>query len=435
MLSRSEQALHEAQRIANLGSYTYEIQGNRWSSSNILDEIFGIDQDFPRDAAHWLMLVVEDMRQEVQDHLKSTIEQHRPFDHEYRIIRPSDGKIRWVHGKGQLQLDDQGCPVLLVGTVQDITAQRQAEEALRNSEANFRNFFEENSSVMMLVDPDTHAIIGANKAATEYYGYSLPQLVGMSMDQINVMPTEQVAEDRQSALRGEKKSFFFAHRQASGKVRDVEVFFSPIVIHDGRSLLFAIVHDITARMQMEKQVHQLAFYDPLTQLPNRRLLNDRINLVIAACKRSGNHGALMFMDLDNFKPMNDTYGHEMGDALLVEVAARLKKCVREIDTVARLGGDEFVLIIGDLDKTQDKARVQAEMIAEKVRASLAEPYALEIRHEGKLIASITHYCSTSIGIVVFVDGTQDVLVKCADMAMYQAKELGRNKIRFYSDNV
>ena len=431
-LAKSEQALHEAQKIANLGSYSYDLQRNCWSSSDILDGIFGINHDFPHDMEHWLALITEDSRHEMQDHLKSVIEQHQPFDHEYRIIRPNDGKERWVHGKGRLQLDNQGRPAMLIGTIQDISERRLAEEALRRSEASFRNFFEENSSVMLLIDPDSAKIVGANKAATAYYGYTLPQLVGMPMSDINALPAELVAEDRQCALRGERKSFLFAHRLASGETRDVEVFFSPIVIHGGHSLLFAIVHDITVRKQMEEQVRQLAFYDPLTQLPNRRLLNDRLSLALAASKRSSNHGAVMFLDLDNFKPLNDKHGHEVGDALLVAVAARLKKCVREMDTVARFGGDEFVLVIGELGMDKTTASVQAEIVAEKIRAALAEPYVLEIQHDGQTTTRIEHHCSTSIGIVVFVDGSQDNLLKWADMAMYQAKEAGRNQIRFYA---
>ena len=431
-LSKSKQALHEAQKIANIGNYSYDFQTNRWESSDILDDIFGIDADFPRDVEHWLALIAQESRQEARDHLKAVIEQRQPFDHEYRIIRPNDGDERWVHGKGLLQVNDDGQPSKLVGTIQDVTEHRQAEEALRKSEASFRNFFEENSSVMLLVDPDSTEIVGANKAATEYYGYPQQRLVGMPMRYINALPAEQVAEDRQCALRGERKNFVFTHRLASGEMREVEVFFSPIIIHGDRSLLFAIVHDITTRKQMEEQIRQLAFYDPLTQLPNRRLLNDRLSLALASSKRSGQYGAVMFLDLDNFKPLNDTHGHEVGDTLLIEVANRLKKCIREMDTVARLGGDEFVLVIGDLDQNPDTARTQARAVAEKIRIALAEPYVLNIRQDGTGMADIEHHCTTSIGVVLFSNESQNDILKWADTAMYQAKDAGRNLVRFYT---
>jgi diguanylate cyclase (GGDEF)-like protein len=140
--------------------------------------------------------------------------------------------------------------------------------------------------------------------------------------------------------------------------------------------------DIVERKRMEDQVRQLAFYDPLTHLPNRRLLNDRLSQALLASKRSAFYGALMFMDLDNFKALNDKHGHSAGDLLLVEVARRLKCCVREIDTVARFGGDEFVVLLGELALSPQESMAQAGVIAEKIRLALAEPYALNMAREG-----------------------------------------------------
>ena len=131
--------------------------------------------------------------------------------------------------------------------------------------------------------------------------------------------------------------------------------------------------DITERKQMEDQVHQLAFYDTLTHLPNRRLLDDRLSQTMAASKRSACYGALMFLDLDNFKPLNDMHGHVVGDLLLIEAADRLEACVREMDTVARFGGDEFVVMISDLDADKSRIDAQARLIAEKIRVALSDP--------------------------------------------------------------
>ncbi len=178
--------------------------------------------------------------------------------------------------------------------------------------------------------------------------------------------------------------------------------------------------------------HQLAFYDALTALPNRRLLKDRLGQAMAASKRSGLYGAVMFLDLDNFKPLNDSHGHDVGDLLLVEVAHRITRCVREVDTVARFGGDEFVVILSGLDKDKAESIKEAGRIAEKIRASLAEPYELKIRQEGKTETMVGHRCTSSIGIMMFIDfeaSAEDIL-KWADMAMYRSKELGRNQIRF-----
>jgi diguanylate cyclase (GGDEF)-like protein len=183
---------------------------------------------------------------------------------------------------------------------------------------------------------------------------------------------------------------------------------------------------------MEEQVRQMAFHDPLTKLPNRRLLHDRLSQTMAASKRSACYGALMFIDLDNFKPLNDARGHEVGDLLLVEVADRLKSCIREIDTVTRFGGDEFVVMISELDKDKVESEVQARLIAEKIRLTLADPYRLTIRHEGEAATRLEHLCTASIGVALFVDHqpSQDKLIKLADKAMYKAKAKGRNTICF-----
>lgn len=192
-------------------------------------------------------------------------------------------------------------------------------------------------------------------------------------------------------------------------------------------------HELVLRQQHHMQ--QMAFYDMLTLLPNRRLLHDRLGQAIAVCKRNQRYAALMFIDLDNFKPLNDEHGHEAGDLLLIEVARRLRGCVREVDTVARLGGDEFVVLLPDMGPRRDEALVQARIVAEKIRAALSSPYRVEVLSDGKPAASVEHRCSASIGVILFLDhGTcQEDLLKQADMAMYRAKALGRNCIYLGQD--
>ena len=145
----------------------------------------------------------------------------------------------------------------------------------------------------------------------------------------------------------------------------------------------------------------------------------------------------MFLDLDNFKPLNDAHGHEVGDLLLIEVADRLKNCVREMDTVTRFGGDEFVVMLSELDVDKAESITQAEIVAEKIRITLSEPYLLTIKHVGKVDATIKHHCTASIGVAMFIDheASQDDILKGADTAMYQAKKSGRNSIRFYDSSV
>ena len=185
-----------------------------------------------------------------------------------------------------------------------------------------------------------------------------------------------------------------------------------------------ISRDITAGKSAAREIEQLAFFDPLTQLPNRRLLMDRLQHALASSARSGRLGALMFMDLDHFKTINDTLGHDVGDLLLLQVAKRLRACVREADTVARLGGDEFVVMLEELDMPAPNAATQTELIGEKILATLNQPYLLD---QHSMIST------PSIGVTLFNGHSHslDDLLKQADIAMYQAKTSGRNAIRFY----
>ena len=195
----------------------------------------------------------------------------------------------------------------------------------------------------------------------------------------------------------------------------------------------ATLSDITLRKAAENEIKNLAFYDTLTQLPNRRMLIDRLSQAIAASKRSGRYGALMFLDLDNFKPLNDQYGHAVGDLLLIEASRRISSCVREMDTVARFGGDEFVVMLSELDINKIESTTQAGLVAEKIRSALAEPYELLLSQPGEAGRTEQHRCTSSIGVALFAnhDASLEDLLKWADMAMYKAKRDGRNLIRFY----
>ena len=237
--------------------------------------------------------------------------------------------------------------------------------------------------------------------------------------------------EQQVAAAVSRARNFQAHKFERVRPNGVALEISGEPLPDGGFVTIYI--DITERKRMEDQVRQLAFYDPLTKLPNRRLLNDRLGQAMAASKRSGCYGALMFLDLDNFKPLNDSHGHVVGDLLLIEAADRLKHCVREVDTVARFGGDEFVVMISELFTEKNASIAQAEVLAEKIRVTLAEPYRLTITQGGKADASVEHFCTVSIGVVLFSNQevSQDNILKWADTAMYRAKVAGRNSIRFY----
>lgn len=193
--------------------------------------------------------------------------------------------------------------------------------------------------------------------------------------------------------------------------------------------------DIAERKRVEEQIRTLAYYDSLTRLPNRRLLTDRLAQALAGSKRNATWGAVLLLDLDNFKPLNDLHGHAVGDLLLIEVARRLTAGLREVDTVARLGGDEFVVVLGNLGPDALAARQQASAIAEEIRATLAVPYRLLPDQDGEQTAVVDYLCSATIGITLFLGQTQtqNTLLRNADAAMYQAKQGGRNGSQVFGE--
>jgi len=333
---------------------------------------------------------------------------------------------RWALAS-YMPFEFEGQPAIL-GWFYDVTPMKQIEQALLQSEARFRQMFEGHASPMLLIEPQSGAIVNANRAAAEFYGYAIEQMRHMNIADINTQTREELLHERQQALREVRNYFVFPHRLADGSMRSVEVHSSPVEV-DGRNLLFSIIHDITERQRLEQQMHELAFYDVLTGLPNRRLLLDRLHKALATCDRTRRHAALMFLDLDHFKTLNDLHGHDIGDRMLFEVAQRLRTCIREEDSVARFGGDEFVVMLEALSNDTQEAVVQAETVAEKIRLALAQPYLLT-RYAGD---PITHHCSSSIGITIFREQSDGVeqLLKWTDMAMYRAKEAGRNVIRFF----
>src|SRR3989338_2915922 len=320
-----------------------------------------------------------------------------------------------------------------VGMMHDITERKQREM--------------ESQKLLAIVDSTDDAIISKtldgiiqswNYGAEQIFGYKSAEVIGKQM--LILIPPDRLDEEPEilsRISRGEKVEHFETVRQRKdGRLINISTTMSTIFDSQGKVVgISKIARDITERKQVEEQIRALAFYDTLTQLPNRRLLNDRLEQTMAASKRSGRYGALMFLDLDNFKPLNDTYGHGVGDLLLIEVAHRLISCVRETDTIARFGGDEFVVMLSELDADKAESTAQAGIVAEKIRVTLAEPYLLACKQEGNAEAIIEHRCAASIGVALFINheaGPEEVL-KWADIAMYRAKEGGRNSICFYAE--
>ena len=349
------------------------------------------------------------------------------FESEHRL-RHKQGYWVWILARGRVVARDAaGLPMRMVGTHMDISGRKRVEQVLRESEARFRGLTELSSDWYWEMDEQFRCtrIDGKLEDAT---GLDKVQSIGRAhWEDPTYNMSEAQWEAHRALLRAHEtfRDLELERRSADGSPLWISVSGVPVFDQHGVFRGYrGVGHSITARKLAEKKIEQLAFYDELTCLPNRRLLGDRLHKALVNVARKGRHGALIFIDLDNFKDLNDTQGHDVGDQLLQQVALRLRECVREVDTVARLGGDEFVVMLEELNPYAGEAALQADGTARKILATLNQPYELRGHH---------HHSTPSIGIALFHDQMQSVdeLLKRADLAMYQAKASGRNALRFY----
>lgn len=348
------------------------------------------------------------------------------------INRRKNGEFYWEESQIAPIRDANGMVTHYVGVKTDITERKRSEEQLRLAASVFIHAREG----IMITDANG-LIIDVNQAFSSITGYSRDDVLGQNP---RILRSNRHDQSFYASLwRDLHANDFWSgeiwNNRKSGDAYPEHLTIS--VVRDDRGTpcqFVALFSDISERKALEEKALKLAFYDSLTDLPNRRLFHDRLAQAIVASKRSGCYCALMFLDLDNFKQLNDLRGHAAGDLLLIEVARRLSACVREVDTVVRFGGDEFVVLLSQLDTDSGVSTEQARAVAEKVRASLAETYHLSVVQAGQGTMAIEHHCSASIGVVVFdsQNAVQSDILKWADSAMYQAKEAGRNTIRFYA---
>jgi len=352
----------------------------------------------------------------------------REFETQYKR---KDGVTVWVLiSPSIIEIEGVQC---ILSVMRDITASKAAQqrldlalEALRASEARYRTAFHTSHDGVAINRMSDGFYIDINQAFLDITGFEREEVIGRNSLDLGVWAD---GKDRKKMIELLRMNPTMRDFDAQFKKKDGQVFWglmsASIIEIDGVSCILSITRDISDAKVAEEAIRSLAFYDPLTALPNRRLLLERLQQSLASSSRNCRMRALLFVDLDNFKTLNDTLGHPVGDLLLQETARRLTICVRDADTVARLGGDEFVVMLDDLSTVPDLAASQAKAVGEKILAVIGQPY---------LLAGNDCRSTASIGVAVFGDraATTEEVLQQADIAMYQAKATGRNTMRFFA---
>ena len=336
-------------------------------------------------------------------------------------LRRTDGVYRWWLIRGVPVFDETGKVYKWFGTCTDIHELKNSEKSLRIAAIAF-----ESQEAMVITDAK-QTIFKVNQAFTRMTGYSAEEAVGNTPALLKSGNQDKQFYDTlwETLNRDKFWTGEIWNRRKNGELYPEWLNISAVTDANGQvSNYVAAFSDITASKKLEETIHHLAFYDRLTKLPNRRLLIERLQQALNSSTRHFNHGAILFIDLDNFKELNDIRGYEVGDTLLIEVAKRLQHCARSNDMVACLGGDDFVIVLEELSRETEQAAIQAESFAEKIHAILSQPFDLQGQQ---------YHTACSIGISLFCnhDSSVDDLLKYTDTAMYEAKKSGRNSIRFF----
>ena len=344
-----------------------------------------------------------------------------------------DGGLTHVKVTTSLQFDLEGHPLFFLNLVEDTNDRAAIEqdrnaavEALRAQEERYRNAFQTCPDAVLITRLNDGKIVDANPAFLEVMRYDDRDVIGKTSIDLGMWAETGDREKLAHSLEQESgcRNLDVRLRRKTGEVFWGQLSASFTVIDDEPCIL-SFIRDISAAKVAEEEIKNLAFYDPLTGLPNRRLLWERLRQALIVSARTHCQHALLFVDLDDFKSLNDTFGHHIGDLMLQEAARRIASCVREVDTVARLGGDEFVVVLEDLSQIPEVAAAHARSVGAKIQESISRPYQLEGNE---------CHTTSSMGITVFGDhdaGTNDVLQQ-ADIAMYQAKAAGRNNLLFFA---
>jgi diguanylate cyclase (GGDEF)-like protein/PAS domain S-box-containing protein len=540
--STSEE-LKESQSIAGLGTYVLYMGTGVWKSSPVLDRLFGIDESYQRTIKGWESIIYIDDRTMMHDYLLSEVIGNRvKFDKEYRIVRVNDNAIRWMHGLGKLDFDENGMPVKMQGTIQDISERKLADEALRKSEELYRKTFQTSLDAISITRMTDGAYINVNESFLKTMGFERHEVVGHSSLDLNIwvdnsdrnrlmemlqrnsvcqniesrfrcksgkviwglMSASQILVDNDPCLlaltrdiserkqaeeslritasvfgisqeaviitdtdnniidvnpaftritgysredvigknpkllgSGKHDKEFYEelwksvqenglwrgeiwNRRKSGEIYPEMLSISVLCDSGGKVLRYvAVFSDISNLKKHEAELVRVAHFDALTSIPNRVLLADRMKQAISQTSRDQNIMAVCYLDLDGFKPINDTLGHQAGDEVLIEIATRISKTIRGGDTVARLGGDEFVVLLLGLSRGEE-----CVVTLERLLVAIAEPFIVKNK-------SVSVSASIGVSIYPLDEEDPDTLLRHADQAMYVAKQSGRNRFHIY----
>ncbi len=420
-LKKLKFGLNKAQELAHIGHWELDISSGGLFWSDEVYRIFGYaPQEFAATYELFLKHIHPDDIELVNKSYMDSVNEKRGYHITHRIIR-KDSKMGFVEERCEHEFDADGNVIRSIGTVHDITKQKIAQnEVMLASEV-----FSKMSDGIVITD-SSQKIIKVNKAFSKISGYSAEELYGQT-------PKALSSGWHNHEFYGSMWASIMTHgywngeiidRKKNGELYTAEI--NIIALHNDEGILtnfISIANDVTKKKEQEDLIHNLAYFDSLTTLPNRVLFQERVVSRIPFIKRNKKKMALLFIDMDNFKNVNDTLGHVMGDKFLVEVSKIIKKAIREQDTLSRLGGDEFTVIIEDIDTVMDVVS-----IAENIINAFRQPLIIEAN---KL------YTGVSMGISIYPDDGQsyEELVKAADTAMYQVKASGKNSFQFYTQSM
>ena len=420
-LEKIKYGLTKAQELSKIGHWELDIIENNLFWSDEVYRIFGLKpQEFGATYEAFLEYIHPDDIDLVNNAYLDSVNEKRGYYITHRIVR-KNGEIGYVEERCEHELDNDGNVTKSIGSVHDITEERKVQNELTLISEVFTNMHDG-----VLITDAQQCIVNINGAFSDITGYTLEDVKGKTPNMLSsgwhdslfykVLWDEM---HKKGKWEGE-----ITDRKKDGTLYTAELNIMAIYNDDGVITNYiSITNDISSKKEQEQLIHNLAYFDSLTDLPNRVLFEERVVSRIPALKRNGKKMALLFIDMDNFKNVNDTLGHIMGDKFLVEVSQHIKEKLREQDTLARVGGDEFIVVLEDFDSIECIGP-----IAEKIIDSFKEPLFID---DKKI------YTGVSMGISIYPDDgeTYEELVKAADTAMYDVKDSGKNSFKFFDQSM